>query len=196
MKKIFAFLFCIGILGCAAKSYITEDGKKISPVGGAYYTKVNIWYEDPKEILSTNYHKGTVIPVGSKVSIVGYGDNKISFTKEDQVGVKFTIFDVQKYSLVPMEELFSHYFSKDDPKASGGEFSKLSGKEKESIENGNLAEGMSKEAVIIAYGYPPKHKTPDLTNDIWYYWSSRFQTEAVTFRNNRIIKIESMKGIK
>ena len=161
MKKIFVFLFCFGILGCATKSYITEGGNKVNPVGGAYYTKVNIWYEDPQEILSTNYHKGTIIPVGLKVKIVDYKGDEISFTKDDLAGVKFTIVDVHKYSLVPMEELFSHYFSKDDPKASGGEFSKLSGKDKENIENGSLAEGMSKEAVIIAYGYPPKHKTPD-----------------------------------
>ena len=170
--------------------YITEDGKKISPVGGAYYTKVNIWYEDPEEILSTNYHKGTIISVGSKVKITDYKGTEISFTKEDLAGVKFTIVDVPKYSLVSMGELFSHYFSKDDPRASGGEFSKLSGREKENIEKGSLTEGMSKEAAIMAYGYPPKHKTPDLTNDIWYYWNSRFSTKEVTFRNNRIIKID------
>lgn len=196
MKTIFVFLFCMGLLGCATKSYITEDGKKINPVGSVYYTKVNIWYEDPEEILSTNYHKGTIIPFGSQVKIADYKGNQISFTKEDMAGVTFTIFDVHKYSLVSMEELFNHYFSKDDPKAPGGEFSRLSGREKEDVEKGNLAEGMSKEAAIIAYGYPPKHKTPDLADDIWYYWSNRFHTEEVTFKNNRIIKIESMKGLR
>jgi hypothetical protein len=196
MKTIFVFLLCLSLVGCAANSYITENGKKISPVGGAYYTKVNIWYEDPEEILSTNYHKGTIIPVGSNVKIVDFGSNRISFTKEDQAGVKFTIIDVTKYSLISMKELFNNYFSKDDPRAPGGEFSKLSGREKENIEKGSLAEGMSKESAIIAYGYPPKHKTPDLVNDIWYYWSSRFHTEQVTFKDNKITKIESIRGLK
>jgi len=186
----------LGLLGCSVKTYITEDGQKISPVGGDYYTRINIWYEDPEEILATNYHKGTIIPVGSKVRITNCRSEEISFTKEDLHGVEFTIVNVRKYTLVWKEDLFGRYFSKDDPRTSGGEFSRLSGQEREDIEKGILAKGMSKEAAIIAYGYPPKHKTPDLADDIWYYWRSRFQAQRVTFRNNRIIEIDNIGGLR
>jgi len=49
---------------------------------------------------------------------------------------------------------------------------------------------MSKEAVIAAYGYPPKHRTPALTSNAWTYWDARYERRIVTFKNNKIAKIE------
>ena len=34
--------------------------------GRDYYLKVNIWYERPNKIESTNYHKGAMLKVGKK----------------------------------------------------------------------------------------------------------------------------------
>jgi len=191
VRKLLAMVL-VALAGVFALSYVYAA----SPKGETYYTKVNIWHEIPEKIFSTNYHKGTMMPVGSKVEIAKKSGNEISFTKEGLTGVTFTIINVRKYSLVSVDELFGHYFSKDDPKMPGGEFFKLSNQERENVENGTLAVGMSKEAAIMAYGYPPKHRTPDLANDIWYYWLSRVIMNQVTFKNNKIIKIERMAGSK
>jgi len=193
--KLIRKLFTITMLALAG-AFVLSYAYAASPVGETYYTKVNIWYEFPEKIFSTNYHKGTMMPVGSKVKITKKSGNEISFTKEGLAGVTFTIINVRKYSLASTDELFARYFSKDDPKVPGGEFSKLSSHEKENVESGSLAEGMSKEAAIMTYGYPPKHRTPDLANDIWYYWLSRVVMNQVTFKNNKIIKIERMAGSK
>jgi hypothetical protein len=196
MKKFFVFVFFVSLLGCAMGTYSTKESERIKPEGEVYYTRINIWYENPAGIPSTNYHKGAIIPAGSKVKITKFWFNKIGFTIEDQADVDFEIADINNYSRLPMEELFSRYFSKDDPKAPEGEFSKLTESEKDNVEKGTLAEGMTKEATIIAYGYPPGHKTPNLAGDRWYYWRTRFNTELVIFKDNKIARIERTRGIR
>ena len=38
---------------------------------------------------------------------------------------------------------------------------------------------MSKDAVLMAYGYPPDHKTPKLEDDTWSYWLGRSGAQRV-----------------
>jgi len=40
---------------------------------------------------------------------------------------------------------------------------------------------MSKKAVLVSFGPPPDHKTPDLGSSRWLYWKSRFKKQAVCF---------------
>ena len=164
----------------------------VSAAEDTYYTKVNIWYEDPGKIVSTNYHRGAILPYGSKVNSLSISGQKIKFTVEDPSGVTFVLTNMAKHSLKDAKELSSDYFTKDNPKVSGGEFSKFSGKEKDNIENGTLEEGMSKEAVIAAYGYPPKHKTPTLSSNLWTYWDARAVRRLATFKNNKLTKHEEV----
>ncbi len=161
-----------------------------------YYTKVNIWYDKPNKIESTNYHKGVIIPFGTKVKNVNCVGNIIEFREEDTPGAKFKIFNIYKYSLIPAEDLLSRYFSSSDPKTDNGDFAGLSSQEKKNIEDGVIAEGMSKEAVIIAYGYPPKHRTPELTDNVWYYWYTRTIVDQVKFSNNKVVSIERTDSAK
>ena len=158
-----------------------------------YYTKVNIWYENPEKIPSTNYHRGAIIPYGTKVTITSQVKEKINFTAEDQPGINFTLINIPRHSLVSASELFKQYFSQDDPKTNKTEFNKFSAREKECIENGTLVEGISKEAAIAAYGYPPKHRTPALTSNLWTYWDAKIMKKLVTFKNNTVTKIEEVK---
>jgi hypothetical protein len=181
-------LFASGIVVLATASLLhAADSARV-----AYYTKVNIWYENPAKIVSTNYHRGVIIPYGSKVNIISKGGNKIKFTVEDQAGITFVLTNVSKYSLISLDELSKLYFSEEDPKARDGEFSRFSAKEKENIENGTIEPGMGKEAVTAAYGYPPRHRTPALTSNVWNYWDARSIRRVVSFKNNRVIKHEEI----
>lgn len=173
--------------------FISSFAYAATATSEAYYTKVNIWYENPEKILSTNYHRGAIIPFGTKVNITNQAKEKISFTADDQPGIKFNLINVPRHSLVSVTELFKQYFTQDNPKASNTEFSKFNAKEKENIENGTLAEGMSKEAVVASYGYPPKHRTPALTSNLWTYWDAKILKKLVTFKNNSVNKIEEVK---
>lgn len=134
--------------------------------GKTFYTMANIWYEKPSEIFSANYHRGSIIPVGTKVKI-----EKIS-------GRGMTEWDY-----------FDQYFSEENPMRKDGPFEKLSEDEKNNIRIGEINEGMSKSAVLMSYGYPPSHKTPSLKNDIWIYWVNRFAQRVIYFKDDKVIKI-------
>ena len=160
-----------------------------SPESKTFFTKVNIWYERPIKILSTNYHRGAILPVGSKVMIISLGDGKIRFN-EEKTQTLFTIYHVPKYTNVSIRALFDRYFSETDPMAKDGPFHKFTKMEQENIKKGTIAVGMSKDAVLMAYGYPPTHRTPSIKSDSWGYWLDR-KSINLDFRDGKISNIRN-----
>lgn len=49
---------------------------------------------------------------------------------------------------------------------------------------------MSKDAVIAALGYPPKHQTPTLKGNQWRYWRTLFKTFVVHFEDDKVDNIQ------
>lgn len=145
--------------------------------GKTYYTVVNIWYENPAEIASTNYHKGQLLPINTQVKIGSARKSGITFT--DDNNITYTIQIVRKHTPIPAEEVFKRYFS--EAKMDLGKFN---ANERENIEAGTIVEGMSKAAVLAAYGYPPTHMTPSLENNPWKYWINRFVNFHVFFNKD------------
>ena len=58
------------------------------------------------------------------------------------------------------------------------------------IKTGSVANGMSKDAVIIAIGYPPITGTMNLESNRWVYWSGRYNKFNVHFKNGKVSMIE------
>jgi hypothetical protein len=61
----------------------------------------------------------------------------------------------------------------------------LTPEEIESIKRGVVTPGMSKRAVLIAYGPPPEHRTRSLDSDQWIYWQDRFRDKRICFDGNK-----------
>ncbi len=160
--------------------------------GKTYYTRTNIWYEHPDNILSTNYHRGTILPIGTKVSIHKINIRRIQFTPEGSAQM-FTIINDKKTNTISIDELFNRYFSIDPVKVGVGDYYQATETDRENIKNGTIALGMSRKAVLMAYGYPPTHKTPLLTSDIWHYWYARLHKVIVYFKDDKIFKIETIE---
>ena len=156
---------------------------------GIYYTKTNMWFEHPKNFLSINFHKGMIIPAGTKVKILRCSGAKIRFVDEDN-GVTYDYVHSKKHSRIKLKELFSRYFSKENVMAPGGAFSAFTKEEQENIKEGEITMGMSKDAVLMAYGYPPSHKTLNLSSDTWTYWVSRASRVEVYFKDGVVTEIE------
>jgi hypothetical protein len=57
----------------------------------------------------------------------------------------------------------------------------LSDIEIDAIKKGVLVNGMSKRAVLVCYGPPPEHYTPDQDAKTWYYWANRKDKIAIKF---------------
>jgi len=63
----------------------------------------------------------------------------------------------------------------------------LSETEIDAIKKGVLVKGMCKKAVLISYGPPPEHATPDQNANNWYYWMDKKQKIEITFdKDNKL----------
>lgn len=157
-----------------------EDGEK-----AILFTQANIWYEKPTKIPSTNYHVGGILPVGTKVTLDRVEDDEIRFS--DANGSNYRIVVVIKHNNVPGPALSERLFGPQDPMAEGGKFSSFTKEEQEQIRFGTIAKGMRKDAVIMAYGYPPTIRTPTIESPSWTYWKNRWVTRIVRFDADGIV---------
>ena len=188
VRKIKIFVICFGsfvILGLCTPVNVNA----IDPTDKIYFTKANIWYVHPEKIYSTNYHEGSILPVGTKVKIAKFSKDKIKFVVDQGKGV-FTYIRISRHCTISREELFERYFSVQSVMAPGGPFHKLTKKEQANIKNGTISLGMRKEAVLMAYGYPPSHKTPTLSSNVWVYWEGRRRKVNIFFKDDRVVEIK------
>jgi outer membrane protein assembly factor BamE (lipoprotein component of BamABCDE complex) len=164
---------------------VTEDTR--------LHTAYNIWYDDPSEISSVNYHKGKIIPFGTEVEISyamckpfwdkDYG--KIIFkTKKD--GKQFIIRFDQAWILIPLEEFIRRTFTVKNGKELAGNISPAL---YEKLSKGIVEQGMSRKQVLLAFGYPVPHRTPSFLDDTWIYWDSRMDTVRVVFNKDKVSDI-------
>jgi outer membrane protein assembly factor BamE (lipoprotein component of BamABCDE complex) len=61
--------------------------------------------------------------------------------------------------------------------------------EQAAIQASKVQEGMTKESVLVAVGYPPDSKTPTRDEPTWRYYVSRSKSYFVTFENNVVVSI-------
>jgi len=66
----------------------------------------------------------------------------------------------------------------------------LSAADLKGIKEGRVLKGMTKKGVEIAWGYPARHRTPSLEDNVWTYWRNRWVTKAVTFRNGKVTSVQ------
>ena len=173
----------------------TKDGWSLTEFEEKwFYTKVNIFYEKPGRVHSTNYHRGKVLPAGSLVLISFAQGREIEF--QDSKGRRFILLLVRKHSSESMtlRDYFDQQFSPEDPFRSGGPYQAFSEAERWSVKNGTIEKGMSRAAVLAAYGYPLSLETPSLEDDRWTYAvESLRRPMTVYFKDGRVYKV-SVKG--
>jgi len=169
-----------------------DTGSAYDYMGKVYYTNVNMWYKTCNKISVINNHCGTMLPVGTKVSVFNIDRDAMVFNKEENPDdVNFTIVKSRKYVDIEDSALFDRYFSRANPLDSE-QFSKFTDEEKNNIKEGKIIVGMSREAVIEAYGYPPTDRTPNLADDTWQYRVGRASVKVI-FKDNKVIELIGMK---
>ena len=152
-------------------------------IGDTYYTQFALRFEKG-HFRTTNYRKGTLLPINSNVTLLDI-DKKV---------IKVNI-EASQHELIV----------KNAPKHVGGDayfyFDKLFARQKVNlatftreerafIEKGKVGVGMRKDAVIAAVGYPPSHGTPSLSHNSWSYWKTRWGDKfIVNFKNGIVVKV-------
>ncbi|MCK5850440.1 MAG: trypsin-like peptidase domain-containing protein [Kiritimatiellae bacterium] len=191
-------VICKIILYCAViiqlSSCAMVGGGKVENIdGGTFFTKVNMWFSADRKTSSTNLHHGDILPVGTEVTVVSAGLFGIKFKVDsDEL---YILKRVERHCSISLDKLFKRYFGKNDITSSMGSYGKFTPKEQDNVDEGVISEGMTKESVLMAYGFPPSHKTPLLTADKWFYWAGRNRVE-VFFENDRLKKIIGVQAVR
>ncbi len=185
LYRCLSILFAIfALTGCHKKlpdSTLPSNVKR----GDYYYSQVSMQYEKGR-FRTTNYRRGTLLPVNTQVELI-----EIT-TKEIVVEImpehrKLTIENVAKHTGENTTQTFSKLFAKQ--KLDLSQFTKL---EQENIRDGKVAKKMRKNAVIAAIGYPPITETSSTQMNRWVYWSSRFDRFIVHFNDKgKVDRIEN-----
>ena len=146
-----------------------------------YYTQFNSWVY--KGVINTvNYSVSRKIPINTQIEIERVSGKKISFHTTNDPSVSYTLINEEGYTGTNTSGLKAIYFQ-DTPV----DLSVFTNKEREFIMNfeKDFISGISKEAVIAARGYPPKHRTPSTINsDSWVYWHDRWTAFELAFTND------------
>lgn len=203
-SRIISIVF-IAVLFVAFLAVSSEAADNVT--GKFFYTMANIWYDKPGPIELTNYHRGEIILVGTKVKILEVSDGsggspldpqfkEVFIRFEGSGGLSYRIAVKSKYAKpgTTVWDIFRQYFSEKDPMSESGAFRSLTAQEQKSVLAGEITDGMSKAAVLMAYGYPPGHKTPSLEADKWIYWENWSKIRTVTFDGDRVQAVDAPRG--
>jgi len=200
------FFLVINVSGCYNASIQPKEGKQ-------FYLAHNIWYEPKRarynrdtnymptkaqikakdmsgffrgkvRISSLNYKDGILLPTGTHIDHVEIGNGILNFRIVD-LNLYVTYIIVKKHEpLLTSNELFDRMITtKTFDELTEG----VSDQNKKAIKSGKVLKGMSKSDVLFAFGYPPSHRTNDLTSNTWIYWLRYFKNFQVNFDKNGMV---------
>lgn len=178
------FIFLSLSLGFSPDLAGREKHKKL-------YTAYNIWYEKPHNLRFINYKIGKLLPAGTELDIPGKwgdenptrGDNSISFKAQ---GISFSLsFDYSFYLNQTLNSIFAKLFTSKNFLELTADMSE---KEADGVKRGTPIVGMTKEEVLIAFGYPPEHRTKSLKLNRWTYWRTRTVYFYICFDEKELVR--------
>jgi len=136
------------------------------------YTAYNIWRLTKGNMFCINFKYGSnIIPAGTEVSNVRAvgGGTQLDFIRFKLVKENKTIKISYRDDYHPRIRI-GDYKKKMFTTKTLSELTKgMTAKEIRAIKEGVLVQGMSKRAVLVAYGYPPEHQTPTFESNRWQY---------------------------
>lgn len=152
--------------------------------GKTLYTQVGMWVNG-NQATAANYAGGQFLPVNTRIKILESDAELIRFRVIDR-DMTVLIVNNSSYTGEDIKGLYKQRFGSEQVN-----LRRFSRSVQQNIRNGEIEQGMSKRAVILARGYPPAHGTSSLDSDTWKYWQSSFNTFNVHFSDDRVSRIET-----
>lgn len=181
MKSFLLLSVALALCVSSGQSASEPSGESFKK-GDKAYLKFSL-YQEKNRHLTTNYRRGTLLPVNTEVEFIKSSGKTLELLVLPS-NDKLTIENVKDFSGENIDGIIARTLSKTKVDLSG-----FTETERRNIQNGSITLGMTKEAVVKAIGYPPKHKTPSLQSNEWRYWMHRFATYAVTFKDNKVTDV-------
>jgi len=181
-RGLLLLLVMLSLVSCN-KAIKPEELPMNIAVGSTYYTQFVTRYEKGTH-LTTNFRRGASIPVNTPVKLLNITSKTIE-VQVDNSSQKLLVKNVEKHTGDDVYRAFDKLFAKKRVN-----LSKFTALERTQIENGTVANGMRKDTVIVAIGYPPITETMNLDSNMWVYWSGRFNKFNVHFKDGKVINVE------
>lgn len=170
----------LGLMSCSAPKLLLDDGVTSLMDVEVVYTQTNLHPDIRRSRLSTvNFLQEGLIPRCTEVSVIDVGRKRFTFIAS---GVEYNLLKYGKTA--SFGDAILKYFGPTCSKDATNNFSAVDSK---GLRQGRVLVGMSKEAVILAVGYPPEWATPDLSHYKWKYWVSKFNTIDVIFNTSGFV---------
>ena len=116
------------------------------------------------------------LPPGSALTFERVRGNEIELL-HPETGANFVVQFVERHSMMTIEDWFARQWHTQPPDELPG----LTEAEQQAIAAGRCERGMSRPAVLLAIGYPPKSLSPSAYDDLLTYEWKRFRRFRVRF---------------
>lgn len=195
MRKISIVLgvvFSLFLLaGVAASAGYPPDDIPLREMEGRFYFLGSNLHADlgNNKVSSVNYQvRGDLIPWGTEVRVVRMGRRSLVFEDVAKRRQYRYGFHWKTRTTVPLSEHLKRVFLEnvDELKQQVGAMSDL---DRDGIYEGRVKPGMSREAVLVAIGYPPEfaNRRELLAAREWLYWINRFERMVVGFGRDGLV---------
>jgi hypothetical protein len=178
-----AFVGALAI-ACGSPPVIHSQGRQLT-AGSSAVTLVNL-HATNKTLDAVNRQGTELIPVCSNVQIVGLNAKRLVFTVEG-VRERYS-YTFHKAAGERFVQHLARYFGSRCPE---DQIARMNALDQAGVKDGKPYLGMTKSAMTIAMGYPPRHKTPSLQANTWRYWLGR-RSASITFDRDGLMT--SAKG--
>ena len=179
LHRFVSIVLMAGLLVVTSSALASDEVK--ATAGQTYYTLFSFFYEGDHH-MTTNYRKGTLVPINTPVKFIESDDEEIVISAWEK---EISIVNVSGFSGEDIEGIFNRMFG-----STPINLDKFTSQERENILAGTVVKGMGKDAVIRAIGYPPKHRTPSLSAPEWRYWHNRVNSFLVCFSDGKVTGIK------
>lgn len=166
-----ALLFAFSATGgCRSRMYVVEGGQQT-------YLLTNLHTDARGSISSVNYTGGRgaqLLRMCTPVTLDRVATRQIIFT--DQTTGQRHRYTLHRSTRTPIDQHVARYFGTGCPN-----LATMSPEDQSGIQQGQVFQGMTKQGVILALGYPPEHRTPTLEEDVWRYWGNQRNAYEIYF---------------
>lgn len=149
--------------------------------GTILFLRTNLHHEK-REISAANFQLPGLLALGTEIKVESINRSQFKFQRMD-TKEKF-VYEYHKQAGENLKTHLSRIFSTEPvflPE------DRLTAIEISGIRDGKVVIGMSRFAVILAIGLPPKQENPDLYAVSWRYWIKRFNTMKIVFDENGLV---------
>jgi hypothetical protein len=177
MERVLVLLGLLLVSCAGSLSELRDDTGTDLLQAPPVYTLVNLHPdEEHARLYAVNYQQPGLIPLCTEVELLELTRKRLTFRVIER-NKEYYYFN-HKAAAEPFDRHLTRFFGRH---CDLDEIRSLSEVDQAGIRKGSASVGMSKQAVIYALGYPPRHVTPDLDAAQWTYWKNRFNRMIVTF---------------